>query len=262
MITLSRISEDLILWATDEFKYIELADSASSTSSAMPQKKNPDPLEILRSKSARIVGNLTASLTILKGLPSGYSRDLQELKSLVFSSTATTASSLSMLRLVIETSIVHKTRMLEIAKNSFANAIDVAELLTSKEYLDFRSAHKLVGSLVKLAISKGKRTLGDLSGREIEQLFQASGYQIPLEALKEIIVACSAENVVTLRKSKGSPNHSEQVDMILHNKMRLTKIRDETADRKKAIDKAYDDLSRIVRSYTLASESRQPKGHP
>lgn len=262
MITLSRISEDLILWATDEFKYIELADSATSTSSAMPQKKNPDPLEILRSKSARIVGNLTASMTILKGLPSGYSRDLQELKSLVFSSTATTASSLSMLRLVIETSIVHKTRMLEIAKNSFANAIDVAELLTSKEYLDFRSAHKLVGSLVKLAISKGKRTLGDLSGREIEQLFQASGYQIPLEALKEIIVACGAENVVTLRKSKGSPNHSEQVDMILHNKLRLTKIRDETADRKKAIDKAYDDLSRIVRSYTLASEYRQPKGHP
>jgi argininosuccinate lyase len=261
MITLSRISEDLILWATDEFRYIELADSASSTSSAMPQKKNPDPLEILRSKSARIVGNLMASMTILKGLPSGYSRDLQELKNLIFYSTATTASSLSMLRLVIESSTIRKTRMLEIAKNSFANAIDVAEFLTSKEYLDFRSAHKLVGTLVKLAISTGKRTLGDLSCGEIEQLLKASEYQIPLKAIKEIIVACGAENVITLRKSKGSPNYSEQTDMILHNKMRLTKLRDGTANRKKAINKAYDDLSRLVKSYTVASKSRQPKGH-
>jgi argininosuccinate lyase len=262
MITLSRISEDVILWATDEFRYIELADSTSSTSSAMPQKKNPDPLEILRSKSARVVGNFMASMTILKGLPSGYSRDLQEMKKLVFYSTATTASSLSVLRLVIESSIIHKARMLEIAKNSFANAVDVAELLTSKKYLDFRSAHKIVGSLVKLAISKGKRTLGDLSGGEIEQLLQASGYHIPLEALNEIIVACSAENVVTLRKSEGSPNHSEQVDMILHNKMRLTKLRDGTVNRKNAVDKAYDDLSRIVKSYTIASKSRQTKGDP
>jgi argininosuccinate lyase len=255
MITLSRISEDLILWTTDEFKYIELADSASSTSSAMPQKKNPDPLEILRSKSGGILGNLTASMAILKGLPSGYSRDLQELKNLVFSSTVTTESSLSMLRFVIESSIVHKTRMLEIAKSSFANAIDVAELLTSKEYLDFRSAHKFVGSLVKLAIRNGKRTLEDLGGSEIEQLLHALGYQIPIETLKEIIVACGAENLLALRKSKGSPNPSEQVEMILHNKMRLNNFRDITAKRKRAIHKAYDDLSRIVRSYTFASES-------
>jgi argininosuccinate lyase len=218
-------------------------------------------LEILRSKSARIVGNLMASMTILKGLPSGYSRDLQELKNLIFYSTATTASSLSMLRLVIESSTIRKTRMLEIAKNSFANAIDVAEFLTSKEYLDFRSAHKLVGTLVKLAISTGKRTLGDLSCGEIEQLLKASEYQSPLKAIKEIIVACGAENVITLRKSKGSPNYSEQTDMILHNKMRLTKLRDGTANRKRAINKAYDDLSRLVKSYTVASKSRQPKGH-
>jgi len=252
MITLSRISEDLILWTTDEFKYIELADSVSSTSSAMPQKKNPDPLEILRSKSGGIIGNLIAAMTVLKGLPSGYSRDLQELKSLVFSSTATTESSLNMLRFVIESSIVYKTRMLEIAKSSFANAIDVAELLTSKEYLEFRSAHKLVGSLVKLAICNGKRTLEDLGDSEIEQLLQASGYQIPIETLKEIIVACGAENLLALRKSKGSPNHSEQVEMILQNKMRLINFKDRTAKRKKAIDKAYDDLSKIVRSYTFA----------
>jgi argininosuccinate lyase len=251
MITLSRISEDLILWTTDEFNYIELADSTSSTSSAMPQKKNPDPLEILRSKSGGIIGNLAASMAILKGLPSGYSRDLQELKNLVFSSTATTASSLSMLKVVIESSIVHKTRMLEVAKSSFANAIDVAELLTSKEYLDFRSAHKLVGSLVKLAVSKGKRTLGDLDGGDIEQLLQASGDEIPIEMLKEIIVACGAENLLALRKSKGSPNHSEQVEMIVHNKMRLISFRDRTVKRKKGIDKAFDDLSDIVRSYTL-----------
>ena len=253
MITLSRIAEDLILWSTDEFKYIELADSVSSTSSAMPQKKNPDPLEILRSKSGGILGNLTASMTILKGLPSGYSRDLQELKSLVFSSTSTTESSLSILRIVIESCIVHKSRMLELAKRSFANAIDIAEFLTSKEHLDFRSAHKLVGSLVRLAICNGKHTLEDLRGKDIEQLLHASGDRISMETLKEIIVACGAENSLTLRKSKGSPNHSEQVEMILHNQMRLIKFRERTRKRKQAISNAYDDLSKIVRSYTLTS---------
>ena len=253
MITLSRIAEDLILWSTDEFKYIELADSVSSTSSAMPQKKNPDPLEILRSKSGGILGNLTASMTILKGLPSGYSRDLQELKSLVFSSTSTTESSLSILRIVIESCIVHKSRMLDLAKRSFANAIDVAEFLTSKEHLDFRSAHKLVGSLVRLAICNGKHTLEDLGGKDIEQLLHASGDRISMETLKEIIVACGAENSLTLRKSKGSPSHSEQVEMILHNQMRLIKFRERTRKRKQAISNAYDDLSKIVRSYTLTS---------
>ena len=253
MITLSRIAEDLILWSTDEFKYIELADSVSSTSSAMPQKKNPDPLEILRSKSGGILGNLTASMTILKGLPSGYSRDLQELKSLVFSSTSTTESSLSILRIVIESCIVHKSRMLELAKRSFANAIDVAEFLTSKEHLDFRSAHKLVGSLVRLAICNGKHTLEDLGGKDIEQLLHASGDRISMETLKEIIVACGAENSLTLRKSKGSPSHSEQVEMILHNQMRLIKFRERTRKRKQAISNAYDELSKIVRSYTLTS---------
>ena len=253
MITLSRIAEDLILWSTDEFKYIELADSVSSTSSAMPQKKNPDPLEILRSKSGGILGNLTASMTILKGLPSGYSRDLQELKSLVFSSTSTTESSLSILRIVIESCIVHKSRMLELAKRSFANAIDVAEFLTSKEHLDFRSAHKLVGSLVRLAICNGKHTLEDLGGKDIEQLLHASGDRISMETLKEIIVACGAENSLTLRKSKGSPSHSEQVEMILHNQMRLINFRERTRKRKQAISNAYDKLSKIVRSYTLTS---------
>ena len=229
------------------------ADSVSSTSSAMPQKKNPDPLEILRSKSGGILGNLTASMTILKGLPSGYSRDLQELKSLVFSSTSTTESSLSILRIVIESCIVHKSRMLELAKRSFANAIDVAEFLTSKEHLDFRSAHKLVGSLVRLAICNGKHTLEDLRGKDIEQLLHASGDRISMETLKEIIVACGAENSLTLRKSKGSPSHSEQVEMILHNQMRLINFRERTRKRKQAISNAYDDLSKIVRSYTLTS---------
>jgi argininosuccinate lyase len=257
MITLSRISEDLILWTTDEFKYIELADSASSTSSAMPQKKNPDPLEMLRSKSGGILGNLIASMAILKGLPSGYSRDLQELKNLVFSSTATTQSSLNVLRFVFESAIVNKTRMFEAAKSSFANAIDVAELLTSTDHLEFRSAHKLVGSLVKLAISNGKRRLQDLSGREIDQFLQASGYKVPLESIKDIIVACDAQNLLTLRKSKGSPNYSEQVEMILHNKMRLINSRDRAAKRKKAIDKAYDDLSKIVKSYIHLPQSHR-----
>lgn len=255
MINLSRICEDLILWATDEFRFIELADSASSTSSAMPQKKNPDPLEVLRSKSASTIGNLTVSMTILKGLPSGYSRDLQELKSLVFSSTAITASSLHTLRFVFDTSTVHKTRMLETARRSFANAVDVAELLTSNGYLDFRSAHRLVGSLVKLAVSNNKHALEQLGSEEINQVVQASGCQIQMETLKEMIVACAPERVLALRRSRGSPSHSEQVEMIRHSRIRLINFRDMTSKRKEVIDKAYRNLTDTVKLYTLIPET-------
>jgi argininosuccinate lyase len=145
--------------------------------------------------------------------------------------------------------------MLEVATRSFANAVDVAELLTSKESLDFRSAHKLVGSLVKLALSSGKRTLKDLEGNQIEQLLEASEYQISVETLREIIAASSTEKSLTLRKSKGSPNHSEQVEMILHNQRRLQNFRERTEKRKKAVENAYDDLSKIVRSYSFSSGS-------
>jgi argininosuccinate lyase len=260
MITLSRIAEDFILWTTSEFGYIELADPASSTSSAMPQKKNPDPLELLRAKSGGILGNLTASMAILKGLPSGYSRDLQELKSLVFQSSTTTEQSLRILRFVIDSCVVYKSRMLEAATQSFANAVDVAELLASREHLPFRSAHQLVGSLVNLAIKMGRLTLANLEEDEIDQLLKSLGSQITAGKLKEVIKGCSAKGSLNLRKSKGSPNRVEQVEMILQNDIRLKDFRERIEKRQKAIEIAYDNLSKIVTSYTSDLNHNVPSG--
>jgi argininosuccinate lyase len=252
MITLSRIAEDLILWSTSEFEYIEMADPASSTSSAMPQKKNPDPLEVLRSKSAGILGNLTASFAILKGLSSGYSRDLQELKNIVIGSSATTELSLRIMKYVIESCIVHKSRMLDVATQSFANAVDVAEFLASREHFNFRSAHRIVGSLVNLSFKNGKRTLNDLKEEEIEQILDSFGNQITAERLKNIIKACSVTRSLSLRTSKGSPNYAEQLDMISNNEARLRVFRERTKKRMMAIEKSRTNLSDIVHSYIIS----------
>jgi argininosuccinate lyase len=250
MITLSRISEDFLLWATTEFAYIELTDAASSTSSAMPQKKNPDPLELLRSKSGGTLGNLTASLAILKGLPSGYSRDLQELKNLVFQSYTTVEQSVRIMRLVIESCVVHKSRMLEVATQSFANSVDVAELLASREHLPFRSAYKLVGSLVNTAIKSGKHTLESLEEGEIDQYLKSVNSKIKAGKIKASIESCHATRCLRLRTSKGSPNRTEQVEMILQNIKRLKDFRKRTAKRQQVIRTAYDNLSKIVGSIT------------
>ncbi|HET9774868.1 MAG TPA: lyase family protein, partial [Nitrososphaeraceae archaeon] len=152
MTSLSRIAEDFILWSTSEFNYIELADKYSSTSSVMPQKKNPDPLEILRSHSSIVTGNLLSALTIIKSLPTGYSRDLQDLKPLLWKSTAIVTNSLIIIVGIIDTFKVNKNIALEQANKSYAGSLDIAEQLVIKYNIPFRQAHKLVGRLVQYAI--------------------------------------------------------------------------------------------------------------
>src|SRR5206468_10136803 len=154
MITQSRIAQDIIIWSSQEFSFVEISDKHASSSSAMPQKKNPDPLELMRSKAAIVIGNLTSIMTILKSLPSGYSRDLQDIKIRFWNSIEIVSSSLVMMRNIIDSLEVKKEAMLKASNIGYAVSLDIAELLVLKHKLPFRTAHKLVGALVSKSMRK------------------------------------------------------------------------------------------------------------
>ena len=118
MLTLSRMTEDFIVWSTDEFGYLDISDEYSSSSSAMPHKKNPDPLELLRAKAATVFGNLFTMITIVKAIPSGYSRDLQEINSSLWQVSATTIQALRIMNYIVKSLIINKERMHQASSNS------------------------------------------------------------------------------------------------------------------------------------------------
>ncbi len=151
MMHLSRISEEIILWSSWEFKFIELDDSFSTGSSIMPQKKNPDITELIRGKTGRVYGNLMAMLTVMKGTPLAYNKDMQEDKELIFDAIDTVNLSLSTIEPLIDTMVVLKENMKAGAEKGFINATDCADYLVEKG-IPFRDAYKVVGNIVKYCI--------------------------------------------------------------------------------------------------------------
>ena len=158
---MSRISEEMIIWQSNEFKFIEISDKYSTGSSIMPQKKNPDMCELIRGKTGRIYGNLIALLTMMKGLPLAYNKDMQEDKEPIFDSVENIIPCIDILDKMLETLTVNKEIMAKKAEEGYINATDVADYLTKKG-LPFREAYKITGSIVKYAIDK-KKTLNELS---------------------------------------------------------------------------------------------------
>ncbi|HVW79729.1 MAG TPA: argininosuccinate lyase [Mycobacteriales bacterium] len=151
---LSRLGEEVVLWATSEFRWVELDDTFSTGSSIMPQKKNPDVAELARGKAGRLIGDLTALLTVLKGLPLAYDRDLQEDKEPVFDAVDTLLLVLPAMSGMVATMTVDTGRLAATAADGFALATDVAELLV-RNGVAFREAHEAVGELVAYCDSKG-----------------------------------------------------------------------------------------------------------
>ena len=154
MMHLSRFSEELILWSSWEFKFIELDDAYTTGSSIMPQKKNPDMAELVRGKTGRVYGNLLALLTTLKGLPLAYNKDMQEDKEAIFDSIETVKKSLGIFAPMIRTLHVYEDNMKKAAAGGFINATDLADYLVKKD-LPFRSAYKIVGQIVAKCIEEG-----------------------------------------------------------------------------------------------------------
>ena len=153
MVHLSRLAEELVLWSTAEFGFIELADAHSTGSSLMPQKKNPDVPELVRGKSGRVIGNLVALLTVMKGLPLTYNRDMQEDKEPVFDSASTLGDCLQVMARAVATLRVNEDKMAAAADDPMLLATDLAEVLV-REGVAFREAHEVVGRLVRHCVTK------------------------------------------------------------------------------------------------------------
>lgn len=154
-IHLSRLAEEIILWATPQFGFMTLSDSWSTGSSIMPQKKNPDAAELVRGKTGRLNGNLITLMTVMKGLPLAYNKDMQEDKEPVFDSNDTLSLCLEAMKGMLETARFHKDAMLQSAEKGFITATRLADWLVMELGLPFREAHHITGAIVKLAESKG-----------------------------------------------------------------------------------------------------------
>jgi len=164
---LSRLAEDLVIYSSPGFGYVELADEYSTGSSIMPQKKNPDSMELVRGRAARILGRLTGMMALLKGLPMAYNRDLQEDKAALFDGVDTTLAALRMTARVVETLRIHPERMQAATQEGFLTATDVADELV-RAGVPFAQAHEQVGKLVRYCAERGK-SFEDLSSSEARQ---------------------------------------------------------------------------------------------
>lgn len=153
---LSRLAEEMILWSSQEFGFIELPDRYCTGSSMMPQKKNPDVLELIRGKAGRVFGHLQAVLTVMKGLPLAYNRDLQEDKAPLFDTVDTAKSTLAILGELVRDVKIKRERMEAAARDGFMNATDLADYLVRRG-VSFRSAHALVGRIVRFCADRGRR---------------------------------------------------------------------------------------------------------
>lgn len=206
MVHLSRLSEEIILWASEEFRFVSLGDSCSTGSSIMPQKKNPDVPELVRGKTGRVFGHLQGLLVMMKGLPLAYNKDLQEDKEAIFDTVITVSGCLEAMTILLTEGITFRPQRLAAAvSEDFSNATDVADYLAAKG-VPFREAYNLVGKVVRTCLEAGK-LLKDLSLEEWQALHPA------FEA--DIYEAIAPAQVVAARNSAGGTGF-EQVRKALN----------------------------------------------
>ena len=204
MMHLSRMSEEFILWSSFEFKFITLSDDFTTGSSIMPQKKNPDMCELIRGKTGRVYGDLIGTLTMLKGLPLAYNKDMQEDKESIFDAVDTVIMCLEIMAPMTESMTVHKENMLNAAKKGFINATDLADYLTKKG-VPFREAYKITGSLVAYC-DKNSLTLEELpleKYKKYNEMFDEDLYD-----------SIDLLNCVNRRSSLGGTSKDSVIDQI------------------------------------------------
>lgn len=246
MTNLSRLAEDFIIWSTSEFSFIELSDKFASTSSVMPQKKNPDILELTRGKTAQVIGYQMAILSNIKGLPSGYSRDLQQIKTSIWAASKIAISALLVNNAMLKTLKVNKHRMKKAIDSGYSISLDIAEHLVKKG-LPFRTAHKIVGQLVQTA-SNLQKPLSSLSLPEIKK--SLSEYKMDPKELHRIIKSMNVHSSLQQRTSHGSSGKSEQQRMILDRKKKIQAYRIGTTKRTNEVKVAFENLAVKIRTIT------------
>lgn len=245
---LSRVSEDLILWSTSEFDYVEIADEYASPSSVMPQKKNPCVLELIRARTGQVYGYLLNSLTLVKGLPTGYNRDLQETKPSLWSSFDIAESSLTVLKGVFSTLKIKARRMDEASRTGFLTALDLAELIVQKHGLPFRQAHKLVGAIVGMCVDT-ERKPAELDREEIRKVaIRSIGKDVRLSKAF-LKIALDPRRCLRRRRSSGSPNPREVRKMLLSRELKLEKMEACLKVRFSALEKSEKNLLLTAKRY-------------
>lgn len=213
MVHLSRFCEDLVLWSSDEFGFAEISDAYTTGSSIMPQKKNPDIAELIRGKAARVYGDLFAILTLLKGLPMTYNRDLQEDKEPLFDAVDTVKDCLAIFTEMLAHTKFNAARMYQAASGGFSTATDVAEYLVEKG-VPFRQAHEIVGNIVAYLV-KSKKTLADLGLNDYQKFY--AGFKA------DIASRIKLENSINARKHQGGTAQTAVKERIREFEKRLGK---------------------------------------
>ncbi len=204
MVHLSRLAEDIILYSTTEFGFVELSDAVSTGSSLMPQKKNPDSMELVRGKTGRVVGHLTGLLIMLKGLPLAYDKDMQEDKEAVFDATDTVNACLQVTATVLRNIHLNEARTREAASRGYMNATELADYLVRKG-VAFRDAHEMVGRAVLRAIERGVE-LQELPHEELR------GFSAVIES--DVFEALSLESTLSTKSQLGGTSRGQVAEAL------------------------------------------------
>ena len=215
MMHLSRFSEEVIIWNSNEYKFVSIDDGFSTGSSIMPQKKNPDIAELVRGKTGRVYGALTSILTTMKGIPLAYNKDMQEDKELTFDAIDTVKGCISLFNGMMKTMTFNKPQMEDSAKHGFTNATDAADYLVNHG-VPFRDAHGIVGQLVLLCIDK-QIPLDDLSLEEYKKISPVFE--------EDIYEAISMKTCVEKRNTIGAPGHDAMEKVIAINDAYLADLK-------------------------------------
>jgi argininosuccinate lyase len=245
MSNLSRAAADILEWSTVEYGYVELADEYSSSSSIMPQKKNPSTLELVRGKSSEVFGCLTELLTMVKGVNSGYYQDLQQTKIPLWRCLDSTRTSLETMTGITSTLEVNKEKMHERVRGSLVVAVELAEMMVMEAGLSFREAYKLVAALVRYTLEKegtlSELTPGDVDKTSLEVL--GKGIEIDEGLIRE---ATDPEACLMRRKSEGSPHPTQVKKMLRQRSELLEKFKSQLDQKKKFVSNAIEGLRKTV----------------
>ncbi len=231
---LSKICEELVLFSTYEFRTVEIANEYCSTSSIMPQKKNPDVAEIARAKLCKLNGNLVTALTILKALPNTYNRDLQEITPNLWESVYITIDTIKMIHGMLKTLKVNKDRMRELAYANYSTATELADTLVKEANIPFRTAHGIVGEVVRKSIEE-KRDILEV----IKEVLQKYNLKVDEEKIKKVL---NPYENVKMRNVIGGPSPEEVEKRIKAFKERLEKYEKEVNEKINKINKIKENL--------------------
>lgn len=241
MCNLSKLAEELVLWSSWEFSYIEFSDGFATGSSIMPQKKNPDMAELVRGRTGRVYGALVQVLTLMKGLPSGYNRDMQEDREYLWDALSVVKGSLYVLKAGLSDVKINKARMSEAVKCDYSTATELANYLVREKGMAFRKAYEITGTIVKELASSNK-DLSDL--RLLIQMLKKEGLEVSQNALSEILDPLAA---ASRNKSLGGTAPSEVRRMIKELRDKIASMELDVGKKRSRIDAAKKATEKAVR---------------